>query len=165
MAVPEFQSTAGPETGRSAITPPQSCGSKTVSIHGRPGDRPLLSSLAAARLFSRVSIHGRPGDRPLHQRRGFCDDRNRVSIHGRPGDRPLRVGRSAAARDAEFQSTAGPETGRSVRELVHLTGRLLVSIHGRPGDRPLPATVDPRPRAPGRFNPRPARRPAAPSTQ
>ncbi len=60
-----FQSTAGPETGRSDITHPSVAGVGFVSIHGRPGDRPLHRQFWVDRIVVIVSIHGRPGDRPL----------------------------------------------------------------------------------------------------
>ena len=156
-----------------------------VSIHGRPGDRPLPLTDACHRAVDDVSIHGRPGDRPLlgHARRtgifapGFNPRPARrpaaprwhmphgheghVSIHGRPGDRPLRALGVEPRRSHGFQSTAGPETGRSATRRFRPAGP--ACFNPRPARRPA---------APGHdragvqgdqgFNPRPARRPAAP---
>ena len=84
-----FQSTAGPETGRSRrLWPPRAKSRRFQSTAGPETGRSAQVE-GRTRCLLRVSIHGRPGDRPLHA--------------------------TAATVRLEnvFQSTAGPETGRS----------------------------------------------------
>ncbi len=159
-----FQSTAGPETGRSVFWP------ETLP------DRREFQSTAGPETGRSRPIDGIAKSVPV------------VSIHGRPGDRPLRAGRRAREAREAFQSTAGPETGRSPPDAMpacHFctfqstagpeTGRSgweypswrqrrkrFQSTAGPETGRSC--EVSPRHSRSNCFNPRPARRPAAPTS-
>ena len=135
----QFQSTAGPKTGctvaTSKSTPPRTVFQSTA------GPKTGCTADFGHWFFGATGFQSTAGPKT------GCTGQGLV----------LEAGQQA------FQSTAGPKTGCTAQRLEFgaLQGR--VSIHSRPEDRLHRASTPHSRRSPGRFNPQPARRPAAPA--
>ena len=167
-----FQSSPGPKAGRSSSCAAATCPCPRSGFNPRPARRPGAPAPALRDGHRRdpVSILARPEGRALRALK-CCATQVSEQFQSSPGPKAGRShspGVQTRLSHRQFQSSPGPKAGRSlVREDVGVgivaMPRNGVSILARPEGRALQT---PRSRPPSRrscFNPRPARRPGAPS--